>query len=157
LNGETIGVLRKQFPWLPDLLHEVNGEFKAQVLDLDALSLTVSAEYDFYRIYLVTKEGVKIGEVSREFRLRKMMWPFSWLAKMFGEPGGIHMEAFFYETLEDALKRLQPASKNLQFVLHLNGYHVTLYKVPKGVNFIEHMERKKAEVEAQLVAFLEDK
>lgn len=155
LNGETIKIIGKELPWLPALLWKDSGKFKVQVLDLDALSLTVN-DYDFCRIHLVSKDGKKIGEVSREMKTRRLWWPFSSLAKMTGEPTSIEEEKYFSETLEGALNRLRPESEKLQFVLYVEGYRVTLYKVPKGTNFIEHMERKKAEVDAEIVSFLKE-
>lgn len=160
VNQETRGVLKKELPWLPDLLSHVVGEFKVEVFDLDALNMRPGwHENARFRIYLLDKDGKKIGEVGRVRHYHK----FSWLTRKVLTPffgpvkgGGYPYDEWFTENLEEAIERLKPESWKTQFVLNIDGYKATLYKMGRGRSLDVQLEAKRQEEQVRLAKFLQD-
>ncbi len=161
LNGDTIEILTKEFPWLPKLLYKYTTDFSVKVLDLDTLSLAPRYARDrIFRIYLISREGRKIGEVGRKTEWIRFGRVARWVRRKLLKAEGEYFSRadHFGENLEGALVRLAPeGSDSMQFVLELDGHHATLHKVPRSLNLQQHLERKRDELRARLVAFVEDK
>ncbi len=160
LNKETRAVLKKELDWLPGLLPEDIGEFKVEVFDLDALSMEKRIiGYDIFRIYLLDVNGKEIGEVGRQNLYHRFSWVTRKLLTSFLGPakgGGYSYYKSFHENLEQAIERLKPESWNAQFVLHVDGYRATLYKMPRGRNLDIQLKAKRQEEQMRLARFLQD-
>ncbi len=160
INEETRGVLKKELPWLPDLLSHVVGEFKVEVFDLDALSMRPRwQENTAFRIYLLDKDGKKIGEVGRVRQYHKHLWPTRKILTAFigqVKGSGYHYDEWFNENLEEAIERLKPESWRTQFVLNIDGYKATLYKMGRGRGLDVQLEVKRQEEQMRLAKFLQD-
>jgi hypothetical protein len=162
INKETRSVLKKQFDWLPDLLPERVEDFNVQVVDLDTLNVS-PWRYggEGFRVYLLTEGGEKIGEVGRvtlyhrySLLTRKLFTLLSFGVELKGNDG-YHYDKTMFENLEQAIERLQPESWAVQFILHVDGHHATLHKVPRNTTLKDQIEKKKQEQQAGLISFLE--
>ncbi len=158
INQETRKVLKKELPWLPDLLSHLVREFRVEMLDLDVLSIR-PGWYGNSHVYLLDKDGKKIGEVGCVHHKSKLLWPiYKAITALFGPVKGswyLYAE-YFAENLEEALERLRPESWNTQFVLNIDYYKATLYKMGRGRALSVQLEIKRQEAQARLAEFLQD-
>ena len=164
LNEKYREVLRKELPWLPDLLSLKMEDFSVQVIDLDLLSLSPASNgysgtsyYQFGTILLINGSGEVLGNVGR--KSRPLPTPSKWWV---ARKWKAFMDLFtpfppteeemkfekFPETVEDAIKRI-PGAGHTRFVLQLghvhHAYQVILYKLPKPAESMDSWLQKKAE------------
>ncbi len=163
LNEETRKLLGKELGWLPGFLPKQPVEFKVELIDRRSLT-SIDTMYRSSRrlgrliaiegsVYLLDQQGEILGEIG-EPRMKKipiLNLNWDWMA--------------YYETLEEALKRLGPViTARIRYVLEVPSDWVSpslqvvrLHKVPKTHPDLQvWFERQQQEMKNELLACLED-
>lgn len=157
LNDETRTILKKEYQWLPELLHEDVYEFYVQVIDWQTLKLTPWGEHigsnqhwfvpfkSIHKLLLIDGKGEVLGKVgvrrrAYAFPCFTWRWPFllGWSVK--------YDEEDFCETVENALKRI-PGAERTRYILHVANWVAILHRLPKRchTSLAKYLEEKKGQ------------
>jgi hypothetical protein len=141
LTETTRELLRKELPWLTELLHPDVNEFYVQVIDLNVLRLQPWGSYigsdhhwfvpfsSIHKLMLIDDKGNVIGFVGswveHYYGVRlSLRWPF--VSR--GLPKTRDHD--FEETVAEGLQRI-PGSEKTRYILHVAKWTATLHRLPK--------------------------
>ncbi len=156
INATTRQILLGELPWMENILPEDAEEYNVQLIDLDLLSrsaglITVDGfRYTSGQIVLVSGQGEIIGQVGiaiKSVPRRKWSWQKWRFLLVSTEEGTI-----FKETVEQAIDRLSPSSRNVRFIVEISGLYsasVRIHKIPNRVTDLPTwlMGKRKEEIQ----------
>lgn len=167
-NTVKENVIGKEMPWLLPLLPEWAESFRVEVIDTDLLVMKPRGHQGAYGwtkfadIYFVNSKGEKVGEVG-ECTIQdgvRAHYEWSW-RRPFLRRVEIPFMRKVPETVEQALKRLDPLADDVRYIVVIDK-EIVLHRLPKpkNVRFKDWLQSKldeEASILSKQLAKLDEK